>query len=573
MLKKKKLRSTQYYRMHSAPGKALDNFNKKTKNHIFKKIINKLQFGLLPTVFPFFRIHVIQCGNILSKNKTPVLLGIVAVRAIISIPGTVTIANIRKKDSGAIIGRAVPKHIGSENGINIWSANIWIDSGIIEKKEGIKLALEFRHHEKLVSEKELTVDVIRENDLPAYFIEDFKRSDSYTPSNDNPSENPVTTVSSRPAMIRNPGTGIFSTPIKSIILLRIDQLGDVMSSLPSVLYIKRMFPDAHITTLTQSNVIPIIEASGIADETLPISLNFHAESESRFITDDEKEKIKEIFSDRHYDLAIDLSPVDDSRPLLQLFSAHYRVGFKPEKFRFLDFGITVDSHDKLNSLSIISHASHIAMLINALAQAISPKQEIVPRLPVKDHDENSIFYKYRITKNKYMVIHTGARHAMNKWKTENFINLAEKIHSNTGMRIVIFFDDESEIKKLGNVDHLPFVMLSNLTITQFDAIVSNSLLMISNDTGPKHLAAVRGIETISIHLARLNWQEWGQNQRGVIVTKPVPCAGCIINNDLDSCDADTICIKSITVDDVYRAFLQCFERVSAHLSNGRENLS
>lgn len=556
----------QFYRMHSIPEPALEKFNAKTRNHLFTKIINKLRFGVLPTVFPPSRIHIIQCGNIVSKNNIPIFLGIVSVRAITCIPKSVTSVHVKVKKTGRIIGSAVPKHISSENGMHIWSANIWVDSGLLQKKDGIKLVIDFNNRERIVSQKEFIVNVARESDFPDYFIEDFKRSDAYTPSNENPFKNPITTVSLRPAILRNSGTGIFSKPIKSIVILRIDQLGDVMASLPSILYLRRLFPDAHITTLTQDIVRPIIKDSGVADEALSIHLNFHSESESRFLTENEKERIKKLFSDRHYDLAIDLSPADDSRPLLQFFSARYRVGFKPEKFRFLDFGITVASHDKLNSLPIISHASHVAMLVNALAQAINTRQEIVPRLPNKNHDEKMILEKYEIIKNKYVVIHTGARHAMNKWQTHNFIEIAKKIYKETGLNIVIFFDSVDEIEKLDGISHLPFVMLGNIKIDHFDIIVSNAFLMISNDTGPKHLASVRGIETISIHLARLNWQEWGQNQRGIIVTKPVPCAGCIINNDLDSCDADTLCIRSITVDDVYRAFLQCFEKASGRLS-------
>src|SRR3546814_5924039 len=58
-----------------------------------------------------------------------------------------------------------------------------------------------------------------------------------------------------------------------------------------------------------------------------------------------------------------------------------------------------------------------------------------------------------------------------------------------------------------------------LDIDEFDAVLSNAKIMVGNDSGPKHLAATRGVPTVSVHIDRLNWNEWGQHGTGTILSK------------------------------------------------------
>jgi ADP-heptose:LPS heptosyltransferase len=81
-------------------------------------------------------------------------------------------------------------------------------------------------------------------------------------------------------------------------------------------------------------------------------------------------------------------------------------------------------------------------------------------------------------------------------------------------------------------------------------------LVVGNDSGPKHLAAARGIPTVSIQVSRLNWDEWGQDSRGFIVVKRVPCTGCGLN-DILLCGRDAICVRSISTEEVLNAVRAC----------------
>jgi ADP-heptose:LPS heptosyltransferase len=88
--------------------------------------------------------------------------------------------------------------------------------------------------------------------------------------------------------------------------------------------------------------------------------------------------------------------------------------------------------------------------------------------------------------------------------------------------------------------------------------VSFCSVFVGNDSGPKHLAALRGANVVSIHLARNNWNEWGQENNGYIVSRRVPCAGCSIHHDPEECGKGFPCITNISAEEVYGAISEFF---------------
>ena len=96
-------------------------------------------------------------------------------------------------------------------------------------------------------------------------------------------------------------------------------------------------------------------------------------------------------------------------------------------------------------------------------------------------------------------------------------------------------------------------MGGTLPFDQFDALLSFCAVFVGNDSGPKHLASLRGANVVSIHSSRINWNEWGQEMTGTIISRKLPCAGCAIFHDSEECGKGFACITLITPDEVYAA--------------------
>ena len=156
--------------------------------------------------------------------------------------------------------------------------------------------------------------------------------------------------------------------------------------------------------------------------------------------------------------------------------------------------------------------------------------------------------------DRYAVLHTGARIAFSRWG--GYAELAAMLVERTDLKVVLVAEDP------GIKDRLPPALAGSdrfrliegrLAFDQFDALISFATVFVGNDSGPKHLAALRGVNAVSIHSARINWSEWGQELTGSIISRKVPCAGCAMYHDVEECGQDHACVTRIGVEEVFWA--------------------
>src|SRR3546814_5987257 len=79
-----------------------------------------------------------------------------------------------------------------------------------------------------------------------------------------------------------------------------------------------------------------------------------------------------------------------------------------------------------------------------------------------------------------------------------FYALAERLLAETSYDIVLFAG--ADARPGSALSDNPRVKIFDiLDIDEFDAVLSNAKIMVGNDSGPKHLAATRGVPTVSVH--------------------------------------------------------------------------
>ena len=155
---------------------------------------------------------------------------------------------------------------------------------------------------------------------------------------------------------------------------------------------------------------------------------------------------------------------------------------------------------------------------------------------------------------RYAVIHTGARVVFSRWG--HYPELARRTLARTGLKVIMLSDDPATRAQLPAelAEDPRFRLLDGrLPFDDFDALLSFCAVFVGNDSGPKHLAALRGSPVVSLHTPRINWGEWGQEQTGVVIHRQVPCAGCHIYHEPEECGRDYVCMTRISLDEVWGA--------------------
>jgi ADP-heptose:LPS heptosyltransferase/tetratricopeptide (TPR) repeat protein len=382
----------------------------------------------------------------------------------------------------------------------------------------------------------------------------YAGSDAFVP--DMPSAPDVEqAINARASMIRTVERKLLPDPVRTILVQRIDQLGDLVCSVPAIRRLRELFPDARLIGLVAPANATLTRSLGLFDEIVTVDFAESATEQRRILTAEAQGRLRDTLAPYAFDLAIDLGQGDESRPLLLLSGARFLYGFKDRQSPWLDAGLDFNAHDPANGLEIVPPSRKMVLLIEGLAALTRDTALTAPNA------DRSGLARYGIGKGeRYAVLHAGARLAYTRWP--HFDALIGMLLDRTGLKVLLFSDDAATAEKAaaeaGRSDRLR-VIAGQIPFDDFDALLSHCALFVGNDSGPKHLAALRGAPVISLHMARLNWSEWGQEMSGRIISRRVPCAGCGIGVDGEDCGKDFACLRHIKPEEVFAAAQELLE--------------
>jgi ADP-heptose:LPS heptosyltransferase len=178
-----------------------------------------------------------------------------------------------------------------------------------------------------------------------------------------------------------------------------------------------------------------------------------------------------------------------------------------------------------------------------------------PKIARRDDLDRGLLAAFGIAEgDHFVVLHDGARLPFSRWP--HYPELAAMILAETDLKLVLLTDDPNLRTalppELAQADRFHLID-GRLQFDEFDALVSFCGLFVGNDSGPKHLASLRGAPVVSLHMARSNWNEWGQENGGYILSRKLPCAGCLISQNPEECGRDFVCIRNIKPEEVMQA--------------------
>jgi ADP-heptose:LPS heptosyltransferase/tetratricopeptide (TPR) repeat protein len=361
-------------------------------------------------------------------------------------------------------------------------------------------------------------------------------------------------INGLPSAMLSSRRSFFSGPIKRVLVVRADQLGDFVTSIPALHRIKETFQGAELCCLVTPQNRELARSLDLFKKVFCINLVYDHATKRRFATIAEQVRLRREMKPDCFDIAIDLSPGSDTRPLLRLANARYTAGFKPDQFRWLSFGVDIQTRDEVNRKEAASHATLISSFVDAVAGAFKHRPRIV-----KSRVANwQALKKFGIRHDlPFVVLHSGARLHIKRWPVAQYVELARFTAVDSNLHTILFLEDPADkvfLEDSGIPPDKLHVITGPVTFEELDSLLSLCSVFVGNDTGPKHLAALRGVPVVSIHMGQVNWDEWGQEGDGVIITRNVPCYGCGIE-DAEQCGKGLACLVHIKPREAYDAIL------------------
>ena len=356
-------------------------------------------------------------------------------------------------------------------------------------------------------------------------------------------------IDARPSVVRAARRSLFPSPPSNILVLRTDQLGDMVASIPAMERLRALFPEARIVGLLTAANADLARTLDLFDEIIVIDFPDDWLQRRRLMPLEAQEALRRQLAPYAFDLAIDLAQAGVSRPLLRLSGARLVMGMGDQALSMPSLGFDLHARAPGDGSGFVPHAGKVLAMIEGLGAAAGSHHRVVRR-----HDlPRALLAQHGIgADDRYVLLHTGARIAFSRWP--HYVTLARMILDRLDLKVVMMTEERDMRATLS-----PALLASDrflfldrrLGFDLFDAFVSHAEVMIGNDSGPKHLAALRGVEVITLFTARINWSEWGQEEVGSIISRKVPCAGCAIFHDAEECGRDFTCIAGIRPDEVF----------------------
>ncbi len=330
-----------------------------------------------------------------------------------------------------------------------------------------------------------------------------------------------------------------------ILIIRLDRIGDAVLSLPAIEAVRSHFPDAWISVMVRPGVREIMEGHPSIDEVIPYFYENKGRHSSLF---GNLRFLKETRR-RRFDICFILHPSVRSHCVPFVAGIPYRIGFGSA----LGFLLTQSVRD-LRHLGL-KHESEYALDIVRVLGAEASGGESRGVTFFTEHLRKT----ERLSGQKIVAVHPGSSCASKRWPIGRYAELVQMILRNTPFHVaVIGGKDEKllgEFLKKQNAARVED-LTGELDLKELAAFFSRCELLISNDSGPVHIASSVGAKTLVIFgrnkagLNRERWRPLGNTHRAI--QKNVGCVTCLA----DACTIDFECLKAVSVEEVYKLFAE-----------------
>lgn len=333
---------------------------------------------------------------------------------------------------------------------------------------------------------------------------------------------------------------------RNIIVRMPNWIGDLVMATPILSDLRRAYPNARITAMCRSPICELLKEDPEIDELFCFS------KASGFGRRTERRNIIEKLRTGGYDLGILLTHSFSSAWWFWLGKVQNRLGYECNGRKILLTCSLPFPENIQNQHLVVTYK----MLLEPLGISIS---ETPPRiyLTPKEMSDSRILLKQRSVPDGALVvgINPGATYGSAKcWLPERFREVTEKLLRDKDIYIVYFGDHATANLVKEICEGLPqrVVNLAGLTtLRELSSLISNCDVILTNDSGPMHIADAIGIPMVAL-FGPTSEVVTGPYRSGTLIHKHVECSPCYQR----TCPIDFRCMKRIEADEVYDAVIK-----------------
>jgi len=363
---------------------------------------------------------------------------------------------------------------------------------------------------------------------------------------------------------------------KKIAVLRANALGDFIFVLPALQALKERFAEAEIVLLGRAWHKEYLEGRpGPVDRVIVVPPYPGISEREGFIPDqDEMNTFFDEMKKEEFDLAFQLhGGGGNSNPFMLRLGAKQTIGLKATAAPALDI-----------SVPYVYYFSEVLRYLEVVAKVGAKTAEIEPLAVATEQDIEEARQVIGYPEKPIAVIHPGASDLRRRWPGENFAQIADDLAAK-GYAVYVTgvpFEQEVVEKVMQHVHSQEQVtsLCNKLKLSGMTGLLSLADLVISNDTGPLHLARALKTPTVGIYWFGnlITGLPMSTSYNRSLLSASLNCPLCGLSSakfgkdDPGNCNHDTSFVADVSIESVKEAIeeLIALEITTEKIENSSE---
>lgn len=320
--------------------------------------------------------------------------------------------------------------------------------------------------------------------------------------------------------------------VQKILVIKLRAVGDVLLSTIVTKNLRLAFPSSRIEYLTEPPSVDLLKTNPFIDDVMVYD-------RSRMSGLGLIQRVR----GKEFDLVIDLFGNPRTALITRLSGARYRVGFR---FRGRSYAYNIpvpprggDVHNTQFNLDAIE----------AIGVDIQDRNIYFHVTPNDDEVVGAVLKSEGLAGKFIAGINAGGGWYTKRWVLERFARLADLLIEQYKASVILLWGpgQKSDVESIQSMmKHKAFIP-PETTLLQLGALLKRCSILISNDSGPMHIAAAVGTPVVGIYGPTNPILQGPYGSRHVVVrNETLECLGC----NFTRCPIGHPCMRELSVDDV-----------------------
>jgi heptosyltransferase-1 len=285
---------------------------------------------------------------------------------------------------------------------------------------------------------------------------------------------------------------------KKILITKPSSLGDIVLALPALTALRKSYPEAKISWLVRPEFAPLLEGHPHLNEIIRFNRKlfgkawYHPGAFGALVW------LVRQLRQRQFDIVFDFQGLFRTASLAWLSGCKKRLG--PANARELaTFFYTDKVTQDADSIHLVDF--YLKMIGAAGASDLSV-EFVLPHDSKATASVAKLLAEHEIIPDHYVVFVPSSAQRDKCWPIERFATLAEKISSDFDLPVVaVGAASEADIgESLKEKSKVPITSLAGQTsLKELIALLRAACLVVSNDTGPGHIASALGTPLVMMY--------------------------------------------------------------------------